>query len=143
MTERQAIRFLRRGDGASAILAELGQRPLQTLLGGIMPAIAPGSPTTSNLTARMPLFELIKEGRRPIRDVTSRFVMGLYQPQVSDYNDKQKREEGAKAPGENFTEQEIEELKRAEAEAFKRIAEMRKKADLERIQNQRDLALIM
>ena len=111
MTERQAVRFLRRGDGASVILfPDLGQRPLQALLNEVLPSMVQGSPTSRAsafqsttppiLTTRMPLFEIFKEGRRPIRDVTSQFIMGLYQPQEPDIQGKLLREKEEKAKAE-------------------------------------------
>ena len=101
-------------------------------------------PAQPQAMVKTPVLDIWRSGYRPVRELVASTAFGLSQlpPSRAD-EDKLKREEGAKAPGENFSEQEIEELKRAEAEAFKRIAEARKKADLERIQNQRDFALIM
>jgi hypothetical protein len=155
MTERKAVRFLHvRGDGAPAIfLPDLGQRPIQALISGIMPSMVQRSPAASAiqptvspiLAARTPLIELYRSGRRPGRDLVTGFLTSIYEVQVSSQADldKLKREEGAKALGENFTPEEIEKLKMAENEALRKIEVERRKKNTERIQSQTDFAPII
>jgi hypothetical protein len=47
----------------------------------------------------MPLLEIFKEGRRPLRDMTSQLITALYQPQGPNL-DTLKHEEEAKAKAE-------------------------------------------
>jgi len=89
--------------------------------------------------AKTPVLDIWRAGYRPIRQLVASTALGIsYVDEV-----KLKREEGAKALGENFTPEEIEKLKMAENEALKKIEMERKKKNIERIQGETDFSPIL
>ena len=98
------MRFSRHSEGPKAVIfPELGERPLMSLFNGVM--TVRGSPAASGASAssppilqtRTPILELLKEGKRPARDLLAGLLTGVYEaPKKADL-DKQKLEEKVRA----------------------------------------------